>query len=148
MITKIPVSCIVYADNSDYLFKEYFNEGKTGLTGEPIVNRELYIQLDNMGVLDCYGIYDNDTLGGFIIASTTPSPHYGGLATNIMSVFVLKEYRKYGTAKKLITLVEQAAKDRGSSIVIISSPEDAVMGKFVTKIGYKVSNILYAKDIR
>lgn len=148
IINKIPVTEIVYADNSDYLFDKYFDEGKTGLTDRPKVNKDLYIHLDSLGMLDNFGIYDDtNTLVGFIIASTSESPHYGTLATTVMSVFILPEHRKYGAAKKLISLVERCARDKESSMVIISSPKDATMGKFITKIGYKVSNILYGKTL-
>lgn len=147
MIKKINVYVILEAINSSELFKTYFAEGTTSLLQEGIVNKEIYYKMSNMGKLDCYGVFNGTTLVGFIIASTSESPHYSKLVTTVMSFFVSKEFRRNGTAKQLIELVELDAKRRGSAAILIASPFNGILGKFITKLGYKANTILYGKAI-
>lgn len=148
MIRKVNIYVIMEAVESDTLFAEYFEEGKTQLLHEFKVNKETYYNLATMKMLDAYGVFDEDKLVGFIIASTSESPHYSTLVTTIMSFFVSKKYRKFGTAKDLLANIEADAIKKGSKTLIISSPYEAVLGKFVSKIGFKPTHILYGKDLK
>lgn len=143
----VPVVKVLEATNANYLFTSYANESKTDLTPEICVNKAIYYNLENAGILDTVGVYKNDELVGFAMFTTSVSPHYNNLGTQIMSIFILKEHRKYGAGKKLFEKIEEIAIARGSTIIVVSSPIGGRLGKFVPMIGYKESNVLYGKSL-
>ena len=147
MIKQIAVRELWKSPNSKELFDSYYQEGNTGFFDSISVQKEVFNNLEDAGILDVFAIFSGTIIVGFIIASTSISPHYGKYVTTVMSIFVLKEHRSYGAAKELLALVEEEAEARGSSLVMVSSPVNATLGRFVTKLGYRESNILYGKVI-
>ncbi len=147
IITKIPVRYIFEAENSDSLFADYTNESKTEFTPESDVNSVIYYAMEEAGMLDCYGAFDGSVLVGFCVASTAVSPNYNALATTVMALYVDKAHRKYGTAKGLIGEIESMAKSKGSTMVLLSSTVNGVLGRFAKTIGYSESNVIYVKDV-
>jgi GNAT superfamily N-acetyltransferase len=147
MIKKVHPYLILEASNNKSLFDEYFKEGKTELLKDFEVNKNTYYTLSNHRLLDCYGIFNEDKLVGFIMASTTESPHYSKLVTTVLSFFIQKEHRKFGAAKELLKCIEKDAKKRGSTALIISSPYEATLGKFITKLGYNPTHTLFGKAL-
>jgi len=143
----VPVEKVLEAVNADYLFTSYASESKTDLTPEMCVNKAIYYNLEKAGILDTIAVYSDDILVGFAMFTTSISPHYNNLGTQIMSIFILKEHRKYGAGKKLFQKIEDVARAKGSTIIIVSSPVGGRLGKFVPLIGYKESNILYGKPL-
>lgn len=145
MIKKILLKDILESTNAEELFEEYYRDGSVGLTQGYCVNKELFYLLDSLGIIDCVGVYHNNILVGFIIASTSESPHYNMLITTVTSIFILKEHRKSGSAKKMLALIEDIAKARGSKLVIVSAPKGSALHKYAPMIGYKESHMLCSK---
>lgn len=147
MIQKIKVETILESENSDDLFRDYFAEGSRGLLPEVNVYKPVFYSLEQAGLLDCFGVFKDSKLVGFIIASTSVLPHYSCLGTTIMSIYIDKEYRKFGTAKELITRVKHNAVNRGSKLLMLSSPIDSKFGNFANTLGFKKTNEFYGKAL-
>ncbi len=147
MILRTNMKTILESPNSEALFKAYFSEGSRGLLPEPNVNKEIFYNMEQADLLDCFGVFDRNKLVGFIIASTTIMPHYNCLGTTIMSIYIDKDYRKFGTAKGLIRRVELCAISRFSKSVMLSSPIDSKFGKFSNSLGYRKLNEFYGKAL-
>ena len=147
IITKIPVRDILEAENSTSLFADYTKESKTKFTPDSDVNMDIYYTMEDAGILDCYGAFNGSTLVGFCVATTNLSPNYNALATSVMALYVDKAHRKFGTAKGLIDEIESMAKSKGSTMVLLSSTVNGVLGRFAKTIGYSESNVIYVKDV-
>ena len=74
-------------------------------------------------------------------------PHYSCLGTTVMSIYIDKKHRKFGTAKTLIKLVEARAKAKGSEAVMLSSPVSSTFGRFTTSLGYRHMSNFYGKAL-
>lgn len=147
MIIETNMKTILDSPNSNELFEVYFSEGSRGLLPKHNVNKEIFYKMEQAGLTDCFGVFDKKKLVGFVISSTTVMPHYNCLGTTIMSIFISKQYRKFGTARTLIKLVEARAKAKGSEAVMLSSPIDSKFGQFSTSLGYRKLNEFYGKAL-
>lgn len=147
MIIETSLKTILDSPNSEKLFKAYFSEGSRGLLPVPKAHKDIFYKMEEAGLIDCFGVFDSNKIVGFIAASTTIMPHYSCLGTTVMSIYIDKKYRKFGTAKTLIKLVEARAKARGSEAVMLSSPVDSNFGKFSTSLGYRKLNEFYGKAL-
>ena len=145
---KIRVEEILNANNAKYLFDEYAKESKSG-TVSTVVKPDIegYKQLEELGVLDCVGAFDDEKLVGFVVSITSNMYHYSTFCTVIESQFVLKEYRKEGTWKKLLDLAEEQAKKRGSTNLFMTAPVGGRLDKIAKFYGFKPTSVFYGKDI-
>lgn len=147
MVEKINIAQILEAPNAEYLFKLYFKEGSRDILSTYEIDKKLFYTMDANKMLDCFGIFEGDTLVGFTIASTSRVPHYSCEATTIVSLFILKEFRKHGRAKSLIESVEKVAKFRGSKMVLLSAPVKSTLMRYAPLLGYKETNVIYGKAL-
>lgn len=147
MVKKVSLHQILEATNSNELFENYFKAGSEGLLPNQNVCKEVFYSMDKAGLIDCFGVFNNSILVGFIIASTTVMPHYSLLGTTVISIYIEKEFRRFGTAKELIKCVELEAIKRKSSAVIVSTPASSKFGLFTSKLGYKKVNEIYGKAL-
>jgi ribosomal protein S18 acetylase RimI-like enzyme len=148
MIQKVSLKDILDSPNSESLFYNYFKAGSEGLLPNHNVCKPVFYAMEKAGLVDCFGLYSNKVLVGFIIATTTVMPHYSVLGTTVMSIYIEKEHRGYGKAKQLLLSVEHEAIKRNSSAVIISSPVSSKFGRFSTTLGYKKINELFGKALK
>ena len=131
-------------ENNDELLEKYFIEGHSLVTSYN-VNKDTYYAMENANLLDTLVATNGSNIVGFILATTTINPNYGDLQSTIMAIFVDKEYRKYGTAKKLIANIEDIVQAKGSKLLTISSPKDSHFNSYLSALGYKHINNFYGK---
>ena len=131
-------------ENNDELLQKYFIEGHSLVTSYN-VNKDAYYAMENANLLDTLVATNGSNIVGFILATTTINPNYGDLQSTIMAIFVDKEYRKYGTAKKLIANIEDIVQAKGSKLLTISSPKDSHFNSYLYALGYKHINNFYGK---
>ena len=141
-IVKVPVKELL--ENNEELLEKYFVEGHTLVTSYN-VNKDTYYNMENASLLDTLVATKDNKIVGFILATTTINPNYGDLQSTIMAIFVDKEYRKYGTAKKLIANMEDIVQAKGSKLLTISSPKDSHFNSYLSALGYKHINNFYGK---
>ena len=131
----------------DSLLQEYSDESKGVLV--PVVKTDivLYKTLEDLGILDLIVMYNDETIVGFISLMTTVMPHYSEKASTVESIFVLKEHRKFGTGKVLISKAESIAKDKDAKAMFMSAPKDGVLSKVIGTYGFTETNTVYTKKI-
>lgn len=148
-IKEINVREILFADNSDYLFDKYAKESKNnGIVHNVKPDVDKYIMLEDAGALKCVGVFNNKkTLVGFLTMIISTMYHYSELCSTIESQFVLKDYRKYGTGKKMISLAENIAKNNGVRMMFMSAPKDSRLEIVSGVFGYKPISTFMMKEI-
>ena len=142
LIVRVPIQELL--ENNKELLKRYFIEGHNLVTAYNI-NKEAYYAMENANLLDTLVVIEDAKIVGFVVATTTINPNYGDLQSTIMAIFVDKEYRKYGTAKKLIANMEDTVQAKGSKLLTISSPKDSHFNSYLSTLGYKHINNFYGK---
>ena len=142
LIVKVPIQELL--ENNKELLNKYFIEGHNLVTAYNI-NKEAYYAMENANLLDTLVVIEDAKIVGFVVATTTINPNYGDLQSTIMAIFVDKEYRKYGTAKKLIANMEDIVRAKGSELLTISSPKDSHFNSYLSALGYKHINNFYGK---
>ena len=142
LIVRVPIQELL--ENNKELLKKYFIEGHNLVTSYNI-NKEAYYNMEKANLLDTLVVIKDAKIVGFIVATTTINPNYGDLQSTIMAIFVDKEYRKYGTAKKLIANMEDTVQAKGSKLLTISSPKDSHFNSYLSTLGYKHINNFYGK---
>ena len=141
-IVQVPIKELL--ENNDELLEKYFIEGHSLVTSYNI-NKDTYYAMENANLLDTLVATNGSNIVGFILATTTINPNYGDLQSTIMAIFVDKEYRKYGTAKKLIANIESIVQAKGSKLLTISSPLNSHFNTYLSTLGYKHINNFYGK---
>jgi len=147
-IKCISIDELFSSSTTDLLFSEYASESKTEVTTDVIPNYGIFKAMEQSGTTTVLGVFKDNLLVGFSIFVTSVSPHYSVLQTTITSIFILKDYRKGGTAKLLFSEIEKIARLSESKLIIVSSPIGATLGKYVPRLGYVPNNILHCKDLR
>lgn len=142
LIVRVPIQELL--ENNKELLNKYFTEGHNLVTAYNI-NKEAYYAMENANLLDTLVVIEDAKIVGFVVATTTINPNYGDLQSTIMAIFVDKEYRKYGTAKKLIANMEDTVQAKGSKLLTISSPKDSHFNSYLSALGYKHINNFYGK---
>ena len=142
LIVRVPIQELL--ENNKELLKRYFIEGHNLVTAYNI-NKEAYYAMENANLLDTLVVIEDAKIVGFVVATTTINPNYGDLQSTIMAIFVDKEYRKYGTAKKLIANMEDTVQAKGSKLLTISSPKDSHFNSYLSTLGYNHINNFYGK---
>lgn len=146
-IKKITVDELFTNSNSEYVFSMYSAESKGYMLPEGNPCKEQYYIMEEAGSLDVLAVMDENKIVGIALILTYTLPHYSTLASTTESLFVLKEYRKYGTGKKLIKAAEEVAKNRGSNLLFISSPINGRLRNASKILGYKETNVILTKEL-
>jgi len=130
-IRKINFNTLFTDKNWPEIEKKYMEEGKPKHFPDPKTAYEYYAKMEQVGLSIVYGAYaENDNLIGFMTVVTCIYPHYSVYMTNVESIFVLKEYRKYKTAFKLLNMAKKTAKELNAYGIVIT----AAMGGPLEKI--------------
>jgi GNAT superfamily N-acetyltransferase len=130
------------------LGKEY--EEESAIEGLPPINLQydIYYNLEKVNALDVIGAYKDGYLIGFIIAVSSITPHYGFLAIGTESFFVSKEHRKNNTGKKLILELEEIAKEKEATVIMMASPINGALHTAAKGFGFKPTNTMFTKVLK
>lgn len=120
-IRQSTVAEIVNASNFSALIKEYADECAISGLPSPETRIPFYYQLEESGVFDVFGAYD-DGLIGFISLLEYPSAHYGIPLGVSESFFVSKVKRGTGAGALLRTAIKVRAAERRLNGVLITAP--------------------------
>ena len=135
-------------ENSSFLYEKYAEESKgdyLDVANSPSV--ESYKTLEDLGMLTTIGAYNDGKLIGFLSLITAVMPHYGEKSSTIESFFVLKEFRKYGTAKRMMDLATNSAKENNSVVMFMSAPIGSRLDSVAKYMGFKETNIVFTKKL-
>jgi GNAT superfamily N-acetyltransferase len=92
------------------LLDEYSAECSIPEIGAPNPQRELYANMEAMGLMDSFGAFDGDELVGFATVLVFTLPHYGKKIANVESLFLRKSQRHSGCGQELMGAVQSHAR--------------------------------------
>ena len=147
-IKEVDAREILFADNSSFLFEEYANESGNRIIKEEVkTNNEKYIQLNDAGYLYCVGSFYDGVLVGFIKFIINETLHYSELSTTIDSQFVLKEYRRHGLWDKMLKMVIDISREKGSKNLIMTAVPNSKLDKVLKKRKYTLTDNVYTRSL-
>ncbi len=123
----------------EYIDEAALNEFETTANILPNLNpnADMYIHMENVGVLHTMGAFIDDLLVGFITILSPVMPHYSSVLAIMESFFVSKEFRSSGAGLKLLYEAEKHARDRCSPGLLISAPLGKTLEGILPRCGYK-----------
>lgn len=90
---------------------------------------------------------DNDKTVGYILYLLYKSFYYDEVCCQVDMFYLKPEYRKQGIGKKMFTLVEEDAKQRGATQLISSFNLKQPLEGFYQKMGFETTHVAVAKEI-
>jgi GNAT superfamily N-acetyltransferase len=90
---------------------------------------------------------DNDKTVGYILYILYKSFYYDEICCQVDMFYLKPEYRKQGIGKKMFTLVEEDAKQRGATQLISSFNLKQPLEGFYQKMGFETTHVAVAKEI-
>ena len=114
----------------------------------PKPNRELYIGLEEAGVLLSLGAFDDiDGLVGYSITVVGHDFHYADTvtATN-MALYVRPDHR--GSAgKQLMAETERLATERGAKLMLWHAKQNTRLADMLNARDYRIHDIVYSREL-
>lgn len=144
-IKKCTFDEIINHPNFETLASEYENEAKSTFMPPVKLTVDLYRNMEKLGILDVFGVFDEETLIGFAFILFTIIPHYSLKFTISDSLFIAKTHRKTGAGLKLIKAIEEDAKIDISPGILISAPSSGPLAELLPNIGYTEINRIFFK---
>jgi predicted acetyltransferase len=111
------------------------------------INTKIYMQLEDLGVLDIYGGFEDDNLAGFLITVTSEMQHYSKQFTTVESLFVAKKHRNSHLGVSLIKNIQKIAEERHSAGILLSAPLSSNLEKIIERIGYIRTHSIFTKSL-
>jgi len=145
LIKPISITQIQAASNIDALLDAYAQESALSVMPEPLPDWDGYAAMEESGGIIAHGVYAGDTLVGFMVIMMCYAAQYSASIGNTMAIFVLPEYRKFGTGKKLVDSVAEAAFSHGMAALAIGAPSESRLAKAAESMGFKETNRIYLR---
>tara|TARA_R110000803_G_scaffold49188_1_gene102221 strand:+ start:2786 stop:3298 length:513 start_codon:yes stop_codon:yes gene_type:complete len=131
-----------------HLVLEYADECKMAGMPQPNWAREMYLNMEGIGIVQCLVLRDMDlNMVGFSVLLCTVVPHYSELVVTAESLFVTKRHRKGGGGLRIIKAIEGHAKNIGAVGVLLSAPAEGSLAKVAPRIGYQHASEVFFKGL-
>src|ERR1017187_4336871 len=131
-IRKTSVDEIFENANWPNLFAHYAGESAMLGMPPPKADFEHYKKLELAGLLETAGAFSDGKLVGVIAVVVGSLPHYSQYVSTTESFFVLKEYRRQGTGKKLLALGKAFTFQKGAPGLFVSAPIGSALEKVLS----------------
>ena len=118
--------------NCSALLARYAEESAMQGMPPPKADYEQYKKLEKMGVLKVAGAFSDGKLVGLIAVIAGNLPHYSQCVSSTESFFVLREFRRQGTGKKLLALGKEFAAQKGAEGLFVSAPIGSALEKVLS----------------
>jgi GNAT superfamily N-acetyltransferase len=107
-----------------------------------------YKSLENSDKLLTLALYDDDRIVGYSVLIFSDNLHYLDLhyAHNDI-LYVHPDYRNSKWGLKLIAESEHIAKSRGAKMILWHGKEKTQFAELMPKLGYKVQDIVFSKEL-
>jgi GNAT superfamily N-acetyltransferase len=150
MITVKKISFVEFYSLPEFenIIWEYTSE--SALEDMPPINPniDLYIKLNEAGVLTTLVAFDDDSLIGFANFIMSPNLHYSTTTAVTESFFVKEDYRKTGAGMFLLKEMERLAKEKGAIAFLVSAPTDSKLSAVMDKNkAYKETNKVFFRSL-
>lgn len=136
------------APNSAGLLQEYAQECATAGLGELNLQLDLYARMEEMGSLQCFGLYEGPQLAGFASVLTAIIPQYGIKGATVDSLFVMKSCREGGPGTALMVAIEQYARDSQCQAIFYSPPLSSQLERILAnKHSYRTTGTVFMRRL-
>ena len=126
----------IFADAcSAELFAAYDAECANPLLGPTTPQGAIYEALEATGSVQAFAGYLNGVLCGFGFVILGPLPHYGRKFATVESVFVARVARHSGLGTRLMSELEEFAREAGCEVIFYSAP-----------VGSRLARLLFLSD--
>ena len=106
-----------------------------------------FCQIQEIGMLQAYGLFCEEDLVGYLVVTLAPSPMRGGrLIANEEGLYIAQEHRGGGAATSLLLAAENHLRDKGVNILYMAAPNSRV-AKLYERKGYKLHQTIYEKEL-
>jgi hypothetical protein len=130
------------------LIREYAAECAISAIGTPDPQPEIYEQMENCGLMRCYGVYRDALLIGFATVLVSVLPHYGLKVGISESLFVAASERKGLASGKLFKAVEAYAGASGCVAILYSAPAGGAFEAFLGgRREYEKTNSVFCRRL-
>lgn len=130
----------------DALLEEYAEECSLPEIGKFSPQRDLYAAMEASGGLQCFGIYQDTVLVGFISLLIYVLPHYGKKIATTESIFLSREHRKMGL--EMLRFIEAYAEEKGCRAVLYTAPAGSRFSTLLSIRGqYRHSNNVFVRSL-
>lgn len=92
------------------LLAEYDAECSIPAIGPINPQGQMYAQMEQSGLMVCFGAFEGDKMVGFASVLCSILPHYGVRMATMESLFVAHDYRRSGYGKQLMDTVKKFAR--------------------------------------
>jgi len=140
-----PVSEILDDERFEELIAEYAAESKADEAPQYDPDRELYVKIESLGVLQAIKATHNDEMVGFAVVVLSQAPHYRDIIATTESLFVEKKMRVTGAGLALIRAAEEVALHKGCNALFVSAPAGGQLEKLMPKLKYRESHKVFAR---
>jgi len=107
-----------------------------------------YNTLQDLGMLWCLGVYDDEKLIGYAVFIVSTHLHYASAKHAMEDLYWIdEEYRKGFTGVRLFKEIENGLKQIGVQKIILGTKTKADVGRIFERLGYKQFECLYGKAI-
>ena len=147
-VRRVSLATLIDDPRFQTLVDEYTAE--SSIKDMPPINwqRQIYQQLETIGIFFVLAAYERDELVGFMTMIVTVLPHYGALTATTESVFVAAGHRSGGAGLKLIREAESWAKELGAVGLFLSAPYGGRLADIAPRIGYRQTNAVFFKGLQ
>lgn len=122
-VKKVSVNQIACSPEIERLEKEYTEECAHEFFREGRIDWDTYRQMENLGLLTVFGVYDPDRrLQGFAAVVKSKSLHKGITTCILETVFVSQCLRPTGMGGLLLLRCKREAKAMGAKVLIVNAP--------------------------
>ena len=148
-IRPVRYSEILGAEGAAELLAEYSAECSIPEIGETDPQAGLYAQMENAGMMSCFGVFWCESLVGFATILVYVLPHYGRRVASVESLFVAQGHRAGGGGKDLMRAIEQEAKSAGSVAMLYSAPTGSQLERLLSlQKGYRRTNAVFTRKLQ
>lgn len=144
-IKPTSIAQIQAASNIDALLDAYAQESALSVMPEPMPDWDSYAAREKSGGIIAHGAYVDDTLVGFMVIMMCYAAQYSAWIGNTMALFVMPEYRKFGTGKKLVDSMAEAAFTHNMVALALGAPSNSRLAKAAELMGFVETNRVYLR---
>jgi hypothetical protein len=148
-IKPVSYADILNAPNAAALFAEYEAECANPELAPICPNADLYAAMESSGGLQAFGVYDGETLIGFLTVLVWTVPHYSKKIGSNADIFLASAHRMNGTGARMIVLAEEYAKSKGSACFQWTVPVGSQFARLLALNAghYRRSNVIYLRSL-
>jgi len=146
-IKRVRIADLIKEFSLSVMMGLYAGEAHVPGMPEPAPDYELYQAMEDAGSLQAFGAYADGRLVGFLILIVSPIPHYSVMLATTESIFVLPDYRKYGTGRRLLEAAEEYAKERGCHGIGVTAPRGGRLARGMGAMGYRHTHQVYFRRL-